>query len=85
MYAYECKGCGTLVFVRSEDRPPLWCPICRSSMEQVEVGVPTDLQEWRCPECEELFSMQKGTTPYKCAYCNYTFPRSPYRIQDERL
>lgn len=54
-------------------------------MQHVEIQIPSDLQEWQCPECEETFFMKAGVSPYKCAYCNYTFPRSPYRIQEEHL
>ena len=81
--AYECKSCGTVIWVPEDQDEPLYCPICRSSLTEVNIPFDEAAKRFECPECGSVFYM-KGT-PYKCAYCNYTFPTTPYRTQEERL
>ncbi len=81
--SFECKGCGTIIWVPEEQGEPLYCPLCRSSLTEVNVKLDKEAKEYTCPECENKFSIVKP--PYKCAYCNYTFPSTPYLKQDEKL
>ncbi len=81
--SFECKGCGTVVWVPIDQDDPLYCPLCRSGLTEVVLEMGENVSEYRCPECGNVFFMEK--TPYKCAYCNYTFPTTPYLRQEERL
>jgi len=41
--------------------------------------------EIECPSCGKRFSYPQAKSPYKCAFCNYTFPKTPFRVQEEKL
>jgi len=87
MREFECKGCGTSVYISSdkENKNPV-CPECRGVMLFVgETEKTNDLEEFKCPECGRVFFMKKNKTPYKCPFCNYTFSVSPRLKQKERL
>ncbi len=81
--SFECKGCGTVIWVPETQDDPLYCPICRSGMTEVEIKPDEKAKVFTCPECGNEFLTTKP--PYKCAYCNYTFPTTPYLRQEERL
>ncbi len=86
MNAFQCRGCGTLVFVRPGTEEPLWCPLCRLGLVAVPPPDPLpEIQWWTCPECGESFALPAGETPYKCAFCNYTFPSTERRLFPEKL
>ncbi len=83
MQVYECKSCGTIIGVL-EEKEPLFCPLCRGKMvnlnEKMELKIKT-----HCPECDSIFFVGENFSPYKCAFCNYTFLKSPFRKSEERL
>ncbi len=85
MRAFQCRGCGTVVFVPEEAPDPLWCPLCRLGLVEVHLEPPPNLKQWHCPECGADFWMQPDEAPYKCAYCNYTFPSTERRLFKEKL
>ena len=86
MKEFECRGCGTFVYlVESENLNPV-CPECREVMVLVENSAnQADLREFGCSECGGNFYMEKEKFPYKCPFCNYTFSVSPKLRQQERL
>jgi len=84
MIKYECKGCGTIIYLEEEGEPS--CPMCRMTM--TELGVckrPAGIKKFICPECGHIFYMKKGDYPYKCPFCDYTFPPTPKLQQEEKL
>uniref|UniRef100_A0A7C2P8E4 DZANK-type domain-containing protein n=1 Tax=candidate division WOR-3 bacterium TaxID=2052148 RepID=A0A7C2P8E4_UNCW3 len=78
---FECKSCG-YVIVSEED--PRFCPMCRSSMKKIP-EIRGNFTEVQCPSCGRKFSYPVVKPPYKCAFCNYTFPKTPFRVQEEKL
>ena len=86
MVEFECKGCGTVLYlIKGEDLSPV-CPECRGAMGLVEDSASqADLEEFECSECGGSFYMEKEKFPYKCPFCNYTFSVSPRLRQQERL
>ncbi len=86
MRIFQCRGCGTLVFGKPEAPEPSWCPLCRLGLVEVHrPDPPPPVRWWTCPECGETFGMLQQETPYKCAYCNYTFPSTEHRWFPEKL
>ncbi|HDL60604.1 MAG TPA: hypothetical protein ENH14_04010 [candidate division WOR-3 bacterium] len=83
--SYECKSCGTIIHVDEEAGSPLFCPMCRSSMKEINIKIPKSLSFFTCPVCDYAFYIKKGINPYKCPRCNFTFPVTPHRIHEERL
>lgn len=84
MRAFECKGCSTIIFIKKNQKEPLWCPMCRTSMIEVRVKK-EDVKKYKCPECGYEFFTDKNLIPYKCPNCNYTFIPTEGKIQEERL
>ena len=82
---YECKACGTLVFLKPKERRTPSCPVCRGGMEEIESVEAGELAEFRCAQCNYQFCVQEGISPYKCPNCNFTFVTTPKKIQEERL
>ncbi|MEO0300976.1 MAG: hypothetical protein ABIM98_03265 [candidate division WOR-3 bacterium] len=83
MEIFECKSCGSLIGIQGE-KEPLFCPLCRGKMIKIELDV--DLKvKIKCPECENIFFVKENFSPYKCAFCNFTFISSPFRKFEERL
>jgi DNA-directed RNA polymerase subunit RPC12/RpoP len=86
MKEFECKGCGTSVYISSEKNKDPVCPECRGVMLFVgNTEGSTELEKHTCPECKQRFFMKVDKTPYKCPFCNYTFSVSPRLKQKERL
>lgn len=87
MKEYECKGCGTVVFVPSDTNKIPRCPKCRSGMLLIgNSKSPKVPEKFKCPECGAVFHMGKESgLPYKCPFCNYTFSITPGLKQKERL
>lgn len=86
MREFECKGCGTAVFISSDKSKDPVCPECRGVMIFIgEIKDREDMEEFTCPECEQGFFMNRNKAPYKCPFCNYTFLVSPRLKQKERL
>ena len=84
--AFQCKSCGTIVFLKKSEFLIPWCPLCRGNMYPVNIETDEDkLTMHTCPNCGLEFWMYKGESPYKCPRCNYTFPATPNREFDERL
>jgi len=86
MKEFECKGCGTSVYISAKRSKNPVCPECRSVM--LFVGNTEEnavLEKYTCPECKHRFYMKAGKIPYKCPFCNYTFPVSPRLKQKEKL
>lgn len=84
MRYFECKSCGEVYRVEDE-RDPLWCSYCRSSLTEIVFNKTVEFKKWICEECFGVFFTRIDFQPYKCIYCNYTFEKSPGRIQEERL
>jgi len=83
--SYECKSCGVIIHIDKKSEAPLFCPMCRSSMKEINMEVSEELSFFTCPSCGYEFYIKKEINPYKCPRCNFTFPVSPHRIQEERL
>jgi len=83
MRVYECKSCGTIIGI-PDDKEPLYCPMCRGQMNILEEEIELK-KEINCPDCENKFFVKEDFSPYKCAFCNFTFITSPYRKSEERL
>ncbi|RLF91370.1 hypothetical protein DRN46_01495 [Thermococci archaeon] len=70
MPGYRCESCG--YEIKTDEREePRGCPICRGRL--LESNVSGDWDEAVCKSCERKFKYPKGTTPYKCPWCDYTF------------
>jgi len=82
--AYECKSCGTIIFLKEKGSLSPWCPLCRGGMVSVRLEE-KDLSLFSCPKCKAEFFMRKDERPYKCVRCNFTFLHSPRRFYEERL
>lgn len=86
MKEFECKGCGTSIYIPSGKYKDPVCPECRGLMLFVgETEDKSKLKEFECPKCERVFFMRRDKIPYKCPFCNYTFSVSPKLKQEERL
>ncbi|MEJ2306577.1 MAG: hypothetical protein P8Y30_03365 [candidate division WOR-3 bacterium] len=86
MKEFECKGCGTSIYIYSKKSKDPVCPECRGVMLFVEnTKKDSGLEKYTCPECKQKFFMRKNKIPYKCPFCNYTFSVSPRLKQKERL
>jgi DNA-directed RNA polymerase subunit RPC12/RpoP len=86
MREFECKGCGTTVYISSGKGKGPVCPACRSVMLFVGNSENRkDFKKFVCSDCKEEFFMRKDEIPYKCPFCNYTFSVSPRLKQEERL
>lgn len=83
--AFECKACGALVFVGPREMRAPSCPICRAGTEKIEGAKQNNLAEHKCPECGYHFYVPQGSSPYKCANCNFTFVTTPKKRGEERL
>jgi DNA-directed RNA polymerase subunit RPC12/RpoP len=76
MKEFECKRCGRLVYL----------PICRGAMAETKKGKKaSELKQYKCSGCGSVFCMEKGKPPYKCPFCNHTFPVTPRLKLEERL
>ncbi len=45
MRAFQCRGCGTLVFVPANAVEPEWCPLCRLGLVEVQAQPPAELKQ----------------------------------------
>ncbi|MCK4420379.1 hypothetical protein KAW18_00175 [candidate division WOR-3 bacterium] len=86
MKEFECKRCGGRIYLAQElERDPL-CPSCRGGMVQTgDSKKAKELQKYECFECKMSFYMKEKEKPYKCPFCNYSFPVTPRIKQEERL
>ena len=85
MKGLECKACSTIIFIKKNQKEPLWCPICRGNMIEIKIKEKGNIKKYNCPECNYEFFIEENIIPYKCANCNYTFVRVEGKIQEERL
>lgn len=85
MKVFECKGCSVIIFISKNEKEPLWCPLCRLSMTNIEIEPKGELEKYVCPECNYKFLISKEIIPYKCPNCNYTFVKTEGKVQEERL
>lgn len=86
MKEFECKGCGTVVYLPPKNKKEPICPQCRGVMREIGEGVKvSELKKYECPACKNVFFMKKDYSPYKCPFCNYTFPVTPRLKQEEKL
>lgn len=86
MKEFECKGCGASLYLEDDVKKEPKCTNCRETMR--ETGGEVDkskLKKFTCKSCGKEFYLEKGKTPYKCPFCNYTFPITPGLKQEERL
>jgi DNA-directed RNA polymerase subunit RPC12/RpoP len=86
MKEFECKRCGRLVYLPSDNKKEPLCPICRGAMAETKKGKKaSELKQYKCSGCGSVFCMEKGKPPYKCPFCNHTFPVTPRLKLEERL
>ncbi|MEN3045486.1 MAG: hypothetical protein ABDH49_00640 [Candidatus Hydrothermales bacterium] len=81
--SFECKSCATLIGI-AENKEPNFCPLCRGKMVKIEPEI-NFRKKVICPDCKNEFLVEENFSPYKCAFCNFTFPTSPHRRFEERL
>jgi len=43
----------------------------------------TGFERFVCPDCDKVFWANQR--PYKCPFCNFTFPSTPLIKQEEKL
>ena len=77
---YECGSCRYEIFAGADAKEPDFCPFCRSLMNPAgEEELPAG-KDYKCEECGYEFRVPAGgAEAYKCARCNFTFPREPFK------